>query len=359
VFAPIPGAFAESQNIKLDDVLADIIFGGENLFQYAARPIPTTSYSHFPPHLIAAEPHLQFSAQQLMKEQQVLAEHIFHNQSLEKIDNKQNSYIRVEPPEIAANNSSNAPNNSSKKRLIQDTEKSNPFESLQKKIQSTPSADGIATIVRKERNKEHAKRSRTRKKFLLDSFQFSLEMLIKENDKLRQSIQDVIGPEEAEKEFLPLEGLRRAATEDPLLSCTAQDNAIELADADFGLLQSLQATKYSFIISDPSLPDNPIIFASAGFLDLTGYSQEQVLGRNSRFLQGAQTEPSAVQKLAAAMEEGRDASLCILNYRADGASFWNQTFVGALRNSEDQIVNYLGVFCKVTEEYAKAFKEEG
>ena len=43
-----------------------------------------------------------------------------------------------------------------------------------------------------------------------------------------------------------------------------------------------------------------------------------------------------------------------MNYRVDGSKFWNQFFVAALRDGEGHVVNYLGVQCKVSEEYARA-----
>ena len=58
-----------------------------------------------------------------------------------------------------------------------------------------------------------------------------------------------------------------------------------LNKADFHLMKMLQSAQRSFCITDPSLPDNPIVYASQAFLDSTGYAMEQVLGRNCRFLQ--------------------------------------------------------------------------
>jgi PAS domain S-box-containing protein len=58
-----------------------------------------------------------------------------------------------------------------------------------------------------------------------------------------------------------------------------------LLDTDSRLVSALQFSQQNFTISDPSLPDNPIVYASDGFLKLTGYSREQILGRNCRFLQ--------------------------------------------------------------------------
>ena len=86
----------------------------------------------------------------------------------------------------------------------------------------------------------------------------------------------------------------------------------------------------NFVITDPSLPDNPIVFASQGFLTLTGYALNQILGRNCRFLQGPETDPAAVEKIRDAIHQGVDASVCLLNYRIDGSTFWNQVGIGLL-----------------------------
>lgn len=69
---------------------------------------------------------------------------------------------------------------------------------------------------------------------------------------------------------------------------TSRANAI-LENADHSLMSAIQAAQRSYVISDPTMPDNPIIFASKGFLDLSGYTLENTLGRNCRFLQGHYT----------------------------------------------------------------------
>jgi PAS domain-containing protein len=65
---------------------------------------------------------------------------------------------------------------------------------------------------------------------------------------------------------------------------------------DFNLVKALQTAQQSFCVTDPSLPDNPIVFASQGFLEITGYRMDQVLGRNCRFLQGPDTDPRKVRE---------------------------------------------------------------
>ena len=123
----------------------------------------------------------------------------------------------------------------------------------------------------------------------------------------------------------------------------------------YNLVKALQTAQQNFTITDPTLPDNPIIYASHGFLALTGYSLDQVLGRNCRFLQGPQSDSRAIEILRNGIKNGYDTTTVILNYRFDGTPFWNQLFIGPLKDSFGNVVNFLGVQCKVSELYAEAF----
>ncbi len=203
-------------------------------------------------------------------------------------------------------------------------------------------------VERRERNREHAKRSRVRKKFLLESLQKSVNALQEENDKLRSAIKGHLKDEAAEL-------LRQCEVEpeDSLLTSDPASATKILDDPDYTLVKALQTAQQNFVITDPTLPDNPIVYASGGFLQLTGYKMDQILGRNCRFLQGPETDPAAVDKIRRAIEDGSDGSVCLLNYRADGSTFWNQFFIAALRGADGTIVNYVGVQCKVSEEYAR------
>jgi PAS domain S-box-containing protein len=199
-------------------------------------------------------------------------------------------------------------------------------------------------VERRERNREHAKRSRMRKKFMLESLQAQMQALRKENLRLRQLVTTKI-PEKAE-------GILRGCASikaQNALSTVELGHHRALADSDGKLISALQFAQQNFTVSDPSLPDNPIVYASQGFLDLTGYTSDQIVGRNCRFLQGPGTDPAAVDIIRRGVALGEDTSVCLLNYRADGTPFWNQFFVAALRDSDGNIVNYVGVQCKVEE----------
>jgi len=208
-----------------------------------------------------------------------------------------------------------------------------------------------AVAERRQRNREHAKRSRVRKKFMLESLQEQVAALQRENQRLRIIVQDSI-PEHAQviiSECCTSSPLFGDGDNPALPSIGLDDESIDgkkasaLVRSDFQLIDSLSAGQQNFVLSDPRLPDNPIVFATPGFYKLTGYTAEQVLGRNCRFLQGSGTDPKTVDIVRKAIQSGSDCTVCILNYKADGTPFWNQFFVAALRDSDNCIVNYVGV----------------
>ncbi|KAL0300466.1 UNVERIFIED_CONTAM: Phototropin-2, partial [Sesamum angustifolium] len=82
----------------------------------------------------------------------------------------------------------------------------------------------------------------------------------------------------------------------------------------FDLATTLERIEKNFVITDPRLPDNPIIFASDSFLELTEYTREEILGRNCRFLQGPETDQSTVSKVRDAIREQREITVQLINY---------------------------------------------
>lgn len=200
-------------------------------------------------------------------------------------------------------------------------------------------------VERRERNRKHAKRSRLRKKFLLESLQEQINGLQSEIESLKDIIKKEC-PDKAEKLLQSINGPKANFTPLPMPSGFGPVKA--LMEPDFRLMSALSGSQQNFAISDPSLPDNPIVYVSQGFLELTGYTLDQVLGRNCRFLQGPGTDQSAVDIIRKGVSQGVDTSVCLLNYKADGTPFWNQFFVAALRDAENNVVNFVGVQCEVS-----------
>ncbi|WP_435183150.1 PAS domain S-box protein [Halobellus sp. EA9] len=102
-------------------------------------------------------------------------------------------------------------------------------------------------------------------------------------------------------------------------------------------------------ISDPSLPDNPLIYVNDRFTEITGYDREEALGRNCRFLQGEGTSEETVRKLRQAIDAERPVSVTIRNYRKNGEPFHNALEVMPVRNAAGEVTNYLGFQRDVTE----------
>uniref|UniRef100_A0A7S4DAW3 PAS domain-containing protein n=1 Tax=Heterosigma akashiwo TaxID=2829 RepID=A0A7S4DAW3_HETAK len=183
-----------------------------------------------------------------------------------------------------------------------------------------------------------ARKTRLRKKFFFEALQKKAAALRRENARLREAVRRRVGAAEAQR---VLAGCH-AALPQVVVECTDQAAAL-LARPDHTMLGLLQDLRPSFCVTDPNLPDNPIVFVSNGFLRLTGYAREQVIGRNCRFLQGPGTDPAAIAKLRASIGEGKDVSVLFLNYKADRTPFWNNVFIAALRDRGGRVVNFVGV----------------
>ena len=123
------------------------------------------------------------------------------------------------------------------------------------------------------------------------------------------------------------------------------------------LATTVERVQQNFCISDPGLPGCPIVFASDGFLELTGYGRYEVLGRNCRFLQGPATDPETVAELRSAVAERRECAVRILNYKKDGTPFWNMLTLAAMRDADGEARFLIGVQVDVTAAPAPAEAE--
>mmetsp|Transcript_29390 Transcript_29390/g.45055 ORF Transcript_29390/g.45055 Transcript_29390/m.45055 type:complete len:473 (-) Transcript_29390:955-2373(-) len=196
---------------------------------------------------------------------------------------------------------------------------------------------------RRERNRILARRTRLRKKFFFESLQKEVIDLQKENMVLKDMVKTKL-PSEKSKSILEE---CKAGDKLPSVVSDVCGEETELDQRDFSLMQSIQSSQKCFVITDPSLQDNPIVYASEDFLSLTGYARDDVLGRNCRFLQGTETSTTKVEEMRKGLAAGEDVSVCLINYKADGTAFWNKLFIAALRDAQNNIVNFIGVIVKV------------
>ena len=105
---------------------------------------------------------------------------------------------------------------------------------------------------------------------------------------------------------------------------------------------AVETTRMPMIVTDPHQPDNPIIFANRAFIRMTGYSADELIGSNCRFLQGRDTDRDTISEVRDAIREHREFATEILNYRKDGSSFWNALFVSPVFNRSGDLVYFFG-----------------
>jgi PAS domain S-box-containing protein len=105
---------------------------------------------------------------------------------------------------------------------------------------------------------------------------------------------------------------------------------------------AVETTRMPMIVTDPKLPDNPIIFCNAAFSKMTGYSLDDIIGSNCRFLQGPETDRATVDLVRKAIKETEEVAVEVLNYRKNGSTFWNALFVSPVFGSDGELLYFFG-----------------
>ncbi|KAM3111700.1 PAS domain S-box protein [Phormidesmis sp. 146-33] len=115
------------------------------------------------------------------------------------------------------------------------------------------------------------------------------------------------------------------------------------------LERAIGASSNGIIITDATLPDNPMIYVNPGFERITGYSADEVVGKNGRFLEGPEANQMALESLRSAIKAGEDCVVNLRNYRKDGTLFWNELSVSPVRDAQGRLTHYVGVQTDTTE----------
>ncbi|WP_156678144.1 PAS domain-containing protein [Sphingomonas profundi] len=127
--------------------------------------------------------------------------------------------------------------------------------------------------------------------------------------------------------------------------------ATELAGLDRHtdpFVAAVHATRMPMIITNPRLPDNPVVFANDSFCRLSGYEREEIVGRNCRFLQGPETDPETVKKIHDAVERVEPIEIDIRNHRKDGEPFWNRLLMAPVFDADQQLAYFFASQVDVT-----------
>jgi PAS domain S-box-containing protein len=116
------------------------------------------------------------------------------------------------------------------------------------------------------------------------------------------------------------------------------------------LLASIRLSPIATVISNPRLPDNPVVAANEAFCSLTGYEHSEIVGRNCRFLAGPDTEPWQTDKIREAIRLQRPTLTELLNHRKDGTPFRNAVLVAPVFGSEGSLDYFIGSQVEVPDE---------
>jgi PAS domain S-box-containing protein len=118
----------------------------------------------------------------------------------------------------------------------------------------------------------------------------------------------------------------------------------------FVLSQILDTVVNGVTLSDPDQPDNPIVYANVAFELITGYDRDEILGRNCRFLQGADRDQPEIELIRAGIRDQQSVTVTLRNYRKDGSLFHNRFTIRPLFDPQGRLIYYLGIQYDVTDQ---------
>jgi PAS domain S-box-containing protein len=113
--------------------------------------------------------------------------------------------------------------------------------------------------------------------------------------------------------------------------------------------KALESASNGILITNALKPDNPIIYFNKAFSELTGYTEEDILDKNCRFLQGTDRDQEALDLLRNAIKRGESCLVTLRNYRKDGTLFWNDLYITPIKNKRGIVTNFIGIQNDVTE----------
>lgn len=113
--------------------------------------------------------------------------------------------------------------------------------------------------------------------------------------------------------------------------------------------RSIDSATNGILIADARLADMPTVYCNSAFEKMTGYSREEVLGKNCRFLQGKDHDQPGVNIIREAIRHGIEARAELRNYRKDGTFFWNEFYLAPVRNPQGVLTHFIGVQTDITQ----------
>src|SRR3954471_4797320 len=133
---------------------------------------------------------------------------------------------------------------------------------------------------------------------------------------------------------------------------TSSERHIENVREQGGVfVEAVRLTRMPMLVTDATLPGNPIIFANRAFIELSGYTEDELLGQDPHFMNGEQTDADAIRQYETAINEGRDNTVEILQYRKEGKPFRAMLFASPLDNGEGRVTHHFLSYFDITRRY--------
>ncbi len=107
--------------------------------------------------------------------------------------------------------------------------------------------------------------------------------------------------------------------------------------------RAVESVRNGICITNPRLPDNPIVYVNDAFLEMTTYKRHQVVGRNCRFLQRDDRDQIAIENIREAIRTEQPITTVLRNYRRDGSIFWNELTVSPVHDENGTLINFVGI----------------
>ena len=108
-------------------------------------------------------------------------------------------------------------------------------------------------------------------------------------------------------------------------------------------MQAVMHSRDGVTFSDATLPDNPLIFVNKAFEEMTGYSSEEALNRNCRYLQGKYRNQRSIKIIREAIEKAESCLVTLRNYRKDGSVFWNEISISPIFDKNGKLTNFISI----------------
>jgi PAS domain S-box-containing protein len=133
---------------------------------------------------------------------------------------------------------------------------------------------------------------------------------------------------------------------------TVAERHIEAIRQQGGMfVEAVRRTRMPMLVTDATLPGNPIVFANQSFVKLSGYTMDDLLGQDPHFMNGEGTDPETIRRYEAAIAEGRDETLEILQYRKDGTPFRAMLFASPIDDGQGTVTNHFLSYLDITRRY--------